>query len=204
MSDQGQGDLFTAPSASRADVPHPDVSFHRGLFAGFRSLARWRGVLPLQQRVANMYGKRLPVPRLESWHGTRSYAFGGRVEEPQPWPDALVALRLCVEAATGEGFDSCFVNLYRSGADHIPWHADEEPWIGPVIASVTFGAPRRFVMKHRATGTKHEWPLGDGDLFVMRAGVQAAWLHSVPATKGAVGERINMTFRQTVEVPRGR
>lgn len=107
-------------------------------------------------------------------------------------------LRRRVESTTGDSFDSCFVNFYRDGKDTIPWHADDDDWIGPVIASVSFGAPRRFLLRHNATRTVREFRLGDGDLLVMGAGVQQEWQHCVPRTSAHVGPRINLTFRQVV------
>src|SRR4051812_36579464 len=46
-------------------------------------------------------------------------------------------------------FNSALVNLYRSGSDYVRWHADNEPCFGknPIIASVSFGATRKFQLK---------------------------------------------------------
>jgi alkylated DNA repair dioxygenase AlkB len=197
-----QGDIFAGVGI------RPDVTHLPGVFVGLWTREQMHAALPLAQRTAQMYGKRIPVPRLEAWFGNNPYTFGGRTELPQPWPEELSALRRVVElrvddvaATRGTGmirFDSCFANYYRDGSDHIPWHADDEPWIGPVIASVTFGASRRFVMKHNATGATFEWSLGDGDLFVMWGGTQRDWKHAVPKTAKPVGPRLNLTFRQTV------
>lgn len=174
------------------DVPAPHVTHHRGVFRSFATLEQWLRVLPLRQESVGA----IKVPRLECWHGDRPYAFGGRVVDPQPWPDLLGALRCCVEDATGEGFDSCFVNYYRSGRDHIPWHADDDSWIGPVIASVTFGARREFQLKRGLRRWGYE--LGNGDLFVMHAGVQRHYMHRLPPSS-VDAPRLNMTFRQTVK-----
>lgn len=186
--------MLFGESESRA-VPAPAVTHHRGVFRSYATLEQWLRVLPLRQESVG----RILVPRLECWHGDRPYAFGGRVVEPQPWPDLLGALRYCVEDATGEGFDSCFANYYRNGRDHIPWHADDDAWIGPVIASVTFGARRSFMLRskhdHKALWS-HE--LGNGDLFVMHAGVQRAYEHKLPPS-GVDKPRLNLTFRQTVK-----
>lgn len=193
------------------EEPRPQVTYLPKVAAAAPfSLDALLRELPLGQRTAHMYGKAIPVPRLECWFGQRPYAFGGRVEHPVPWTPLARALcggvtRLAVKAGAMGGqppFDSCFANLYRDGRDHIPWHSDEAAWIGPVIASVTFGAARRFVLRHKATKTKHEWLLGDGDVLVMHAGVQREWEHEVPATTAQVGPRLNLTFRQTVGVGR--
>ena len=177
--------------------PQPKVTYSPGALRSLTTLRELWLALPLRQRTANMYGKVLPVPRLESWHGQRPYAFGGRVEQPQPWPPLLLEVKRRVEGLVGFAFDSCFANLYRDGRDSIAWHADDEPWIGEPIASVTFGAARRFVMRHNATKAKTCFLLGDGDLLVMHEGTQRAWQHSVPRTEAVVGPRLNLTFRIT-------
>lgn len=192
-----QADLFGPPKAE----PRPDVlhvpTYNRAMLPTFAEL---RAEIPFAQRTARMYGRDVLVPRLEAWFGSRPYAFGGRVEPPRAFTPWVERLRLMVSEKAGVTFDSCFANLYRDGEDAISWHADDDDWIGPVIASLSFGAARRFVMKPKSGGpTRHSWRLADGDLFVMRAGVQAAWLHSVPREKGVTEPRINLTFRTTVE-----
>lgn len=193
-----QIDLFTG-KADPAPIP-PDVEHVRAIFRGRVDLEELVDELGLEQLTAHMGGRAIPVPRLEAWYGLKPYAFGGRVVEPKAkWPATLVELRRAVESAVGQPFDSCFANYYRSGDDTIPWHADDDKWIGPWIASVTFGAARRFDMKRKdAPEPKFSYTLGDGDLFVMRPGVQAKWLHSVPRVSTKVGPRLNLTFRQTV------
>lgn len=191
------GDLFGA------EAPAPSVTHQRGAFAAAYTLDQLRAELPLRQRAAIMYGREVAVPRLECWHGTRPYAFGGRVVHPQPWPPLLLRLKFQIEQLTHEAFDSCFGNLYRDRSDTIPWHADDEAWIGEPIASVTFGAARRFRMRLKADhAVTWECELGDGDLLVMHEGVQRAWEHCVPPARGPVGPRLNLTFRRTV--PHGR
>lgn len=191
----------------------PDVLHAGGFFRNF-DMAGFMGELPLAQRQAVMYGKRVQVPRLECWFGERSYTFGGRTEHPQPWTPLASTLRNALNVVVeddakrrGENFqpfDSVFCNLYRDGHDCIPWHADDDDWIGPVIASVSFGSSRRFVMRHNKTGAKVEYSLGNGDLLVMRSGVQREWQHSVPRTSKPVGPRLNLTFRQTVQADAAR
>lgn len=190
-----QADLF---GGTPPETPQPPagVTYRQGLFRGRFTFAELRAVLPLRQSIAHMYGKDLPAPRLECWHGNHPYAFGGRVTHPEPWPELLLEVRDAVEESTATRFDSCFANLYRDGQDHIPWHSDSERWMGPTIASVTFGAARRFVLKRTLTDEKHEWQLGDGDLLVMGPGIQELWQHSVPRTAARVGPRLNLTFRQ--------
>lgn len=194
-------DLFADRQAVTLADPH--VTYLPGELRGFVSLDVLRDDLPLEQKTCVMYGKTLPVPRQECWFSDsgKPYRFGGRTEFPKPWPRLALLLRGAVQKRTGSAFDSCFVNYYRDESCTIGWHADDDAWIGPEIASVSFGAARRFVMRRKiADAERVEFMLGDGDLLVMHAGVQARWLHTVPRQKAACGPRLNFTFRQTINM----
>ncbi|CRK25043.1 hypothetical protein BN1708_014116 [Verticillium longisporum] len=138
---------------------------------------------------------------------------------PRPLPACLDALRRSAEAATGCAFNVCLVNYYATGADSIAFHSDDERFLGPApaIASFSLGARRDFLLKHKpfpppgdaaaaaprppaALGTLR-FPLGSGDMLLMRGATQANWLHSVPKRSGRHAEdggRINITFRRAV------
>lgn len=189
-----QGQLFGARR-------EPTVTYKRGVLAHYSRDAMIYVCEP-RHYVCILRGKRLPVPRLEAWFHddpTRSIQFGGGAPiYPRPFPDLLHQMRVEVQHLTGERFDSCFVNVYRSGRDSIDWHAEDAAWIGPTIASVTLGNIRTFEMKPKDGGPERvRYELGQGDLLVMHAGTQEAWLHRVPKTKKPVGIRLNATFRQT-------
>src|SRR5688572_10385137 len=94
------------------------------------------------------------------------------------------------------------LNRYRDGRDSIGFHSDDEPELGinPVIASVTLGAERDFVLKHRK-GEKWTRPLSHGSLLVMGGTLQHHWKHGVAKAAGPVGERINLTFRLLLSAP---
>jgi alkylated DNA repair dioxygenase AlkB len=68
-----------------------------------------------------------------------------------------------------------------------------------VIASLSFGAPRRFVLEPRAKPVRASgrvsFTLGHGDLLVMSGSCQHHYRHGVPKERGASGERLNLTFR---------
>jgi alkylated DNA repair dioxygenase AlkB len=100
-------------------------------------------------------------------------------------------------------------NLYRDGRDSVGWHADAEPELGPsrddiAIASLSLGAARRFVLKHRRTGELRSYELGDGALLVMSGRTQLDWVHALPKTRRPAGPRINLTFRVIVACERDR
>ena len=176
-----------------------EFRYEAGAFAAHFSIDDLRAEIPLRQFTASMYGKTFNAPRLECWFGKEPYGFGGRVVEPSAMGALLASLKERVEAAVGQPFDSCFANYYRDGNDCIDWHADDEKWIEPWIASVSFGSARKFVLKNNATKETVEYQLGNGDMLVMGPGTQQAWKHSVPRTKKLVGPRLNLTFRQTVK-----
>ena len=167
------------------------------LFAGLRHEVAW------QREQVLIFGRWRQVPRLVAWYGDAgaSYTYSGTSHEPLPWTEEVAMLRKRVEALTGHAFNGVLLNLYRDGSDGMGWHADNEPELGsePVVASISFGAPRRFTLKHkRRKAERVELLLEDGSVLLMSGATQANWLHSVPKTSKQVGERINLSFRHIV------
>lgn len=170
-----------------------------GLFATLRREIAWR-----QHRV-RIGAREWPSPRLSAWHGDPGarYRYSGLSLDPLPWTPGTTRARAVVQAVAGCVFNAVLLNLYRDGNDGMGWHADDEPELGPepVIASLSLGAPRRFVLRHRrAAVPRLDLELGSGALLVMRGPTQRFWRHGVPKTRRAVGERINLTFRRVFEV----
>lgn len=160
---------------------------------------QWHTV-PWQQDSVHIYGRQVSLPRLSSWHGDkdRPYSYSGIILQPNPWNKPLVWLREQLESVTGIRFNSVLLNWYRSGEDHISWHTDAEPELGqdPVIASITLGATRRFLLRRRShPDQKVELPLSHGTLLVMSGALQHHWQHAVPKEKRVTESRINLTFR---------
>lgn len=169
-------------------------------FATLRSEVRWR------QDHLRMFGRTIPVPRLESWVADEGldYTYSGVHHDPDPWFTALADLRDLSGRLSETTFNSVLCNLYRDGNDGVDWHADDEPEFGPmpVIASLSLGATRRFDLRRVDDhSTKIELELHHGDLVIMRGTTQALWRHRVPKTRRDVGERINLTFRTVVRSP---
>ena len=165
--------------------------------------------LPWTQGRVQLFGRAIPEPRLSCWLGDPgcTYTYSGQRREPIPWTPGLAVLKERVEAATGLRFNSALANLYRSGADGVGWHADDEPELGdePAIASLSLGATRRFSLRRRDDPRlRRELSLDGGSLLVMAGGTQALWQHRVPKTRRPVGPRINLSFRQLHPRPPGR
>ncbi|KAF2023387.1 hypothetical protein EK21DRAFT_81072 [Setomelanomma holmii] len=127
---------------------------------------------------------------------------------PRPIPTCLDELRRVTEGTTGETFNFCLVNYYADGKDSISYHSDDERFLGPdpAIASLSLGAKRDFLMKHKPIkGGAEEpkgikLPLGSGDMVLMRGRTQSNWLHSIPKRAGAEANkgRVNITFRKAM------
>jgi alkylated DNA repair dioxygenase AlkB len=149
-------------------------------------------------------GRTGPFPRLTAWYADvgLTYTYSGVTHQALPWTAALSEVRRRVEEAGATTFNSLLLNLYRDGNDSIGFHTDAEPELGanPVVASISLGAVRQFVMKHIDTGEKLKYDLPHGSLLIMGGTCQNHWLHGVPKTKIAAGPRLNLTFRKIVPV----
>jgi len=155
--------------------------------------------LNFKEHIIEMYGKKIPMPRLISYHGNESYSYSGQIHKAEPWTEELLFIKSELEKFSGYEFNSCLANLYRDGKDSVSPHSDDEKEIGPVVASVSLGAPRRFLIQIKDKSEPiQEFLLGNGDLIIMHEGVQKTHVHWVPKTKKKVGERINLTFRQGI------
>lgn len=144
-----------------------------------------------------VYGKRHLQPRLTAWHGEASYTYSGLRLEPLPMTPLLAQLRSAVEAATGHRYNSVLLNHYRNGADSMGMHSDDEPELGPqpVIASLSYGATRTFILRHKRSKCTVKLDLADGNLLLMAGSLQENWMHGINKTAKPVGPRLNLTFR---------
>jgi alkylated DNA repair dioxygenase AlkB len=146
-------------------------------------------------------GRWIDSPRQSAWYGDRGavYRYSGTLNEPIPWLPELKTLRERLNHFCKNQFNSTLANHYRSGNDSMGWHSDDEKELGPdpVIASISLGGARRFLLRHRRRQDlpTHEIMLENGSLLVMRTGSQGTWRHSIPKTRRAVAPRINLTYR---------
>jgi len=125
------------------------------------------------------------------------YRYSGVTHSGVGWTSPLLAIRERVEHAAEAPFNGVLLNLYRDGNDSMGRHADAEPELGqnPLVASVSLGAVRTFVLRHNDGHEKIGFDLAHGSLLVMGGTLQHHWKHELPKTKHPVGERINLTFR---------
>ena len=185
----------------RVELPNAEVRYRAGFFAPDEARALFddlRTEIRWERHRVRIRGREIDCPRLSAWEGDEAYSYSGLALRPVPWTPRVAAVRRRVEAATGERFNGVLANLYRDGADRLGWHADDEPELGPapVIASASFGAARRFLLRPKRGGAAVPIVLEPGSLLVMRGETQRHWLHSAPPTRRPVGPRINLTFRR--------
>ena len=166
------------------------------LFAALMEEIDW------QHDRVKLYGREIVTKREVAWHGDAAfqYTYSHNTKTALPWTPTLQNIKQMVEAESGDSFNCCLLNLYHSGEEGMAWHADDEKELLPdgAIASVSLGAPRRFVFRHKADKEKAEILLAHGSLLLMRGTTQSHWEHSLPVMKRANGARINLTFRTIV------
>lgn len=169
--------------------------------AAFRSLlddVAW------EERHIVLFGRRIPQPRLVAWAGEIPYRYSGQTLEPRAWSELLRGLLDRVCAHTGVPFNHVLLNRYRDGNDSMGFHADDEPELGtePAVASLSFGATRRFVLvSRRGPRDRLVMPLEHGSLVVMRGRCQAEYRHGIPKDAAVSAGRVSLTFRRILRPP---
>ncbi|MBZ2206169.1 alpha-ketoglutarate-dependent dioxygenase AlkB family protein [Massilia soli] len=150
-----------------------------------------------------LWGKRHLQPRLTAWHGEAGYSYSGLDLEPLPFTPLLLTLKQAVELATGHCFNSVLLNYYRSERDSMGMHSDDEAELGPepAIASLSFGASRRFILRHKHTKQTLRLELSAGSVLLMRGKTQHFWLHGINKSTRPMGPRLNLTFRNILASP---
>ena len=151
-----------------------------------------------EEQRFTIYGRSMPMPRLIAMYGPVGYRYSGVVHPPRPLSRRLDAIRRRVEDLSGRRFNSVLANLYRDARDSVGWHRDSDYAHGgqPDIASVSFGATRRFEVRDEATRAAVD--LETGSLLLITGEAVARWWHRVPKTLQPVGPRVNLTFRHMV------
>jgi alkylated DNA repair dioxygenase AlkB len=152
---------------------------------------------------AFIMGKVIVTKRKAAWYGDRpfEYTYSKITKTALPWTTELFALKQVAEEKTGETYNSCLLNLYHTGEEGMAWHSDGEPDLkkNGAIASMSFGAERKFAFKHKTEKTKVELLLEHGSLLVMKDTTQQYWLHRLPPTTKVHSPRVNLTFRTIIE-----
>jgi alkylated DNA repair dioxygenase AlkB len=203
----GQGSLFDSaePVCPGAGVRRPEsppprewldrdawVEFEGNWLAGSHSLfehlvdtVQWRA----ERR--RMYDRVVEVPRLVAFYDEGE-------ELPDPVAEVMAALCESYRNERAGPFRTVGACLYRTGQDSVAWHGDtigSRSGDDTLVAIVSLGEPRRFLLRPKGGGRVRRFSLGHGDLLVMGGSCQHTWEHAVPKTARAVGPRISVQFR---------
>lgn len=147
-----------------------------------------------------IFGKHIVTSRKIAWFANEnnSYTYSNTTKKALPWTKELLELKSLVEKFSKTEFNSCLLNLYHSGEEGLGWHSDNEKILGenPIIASLSLGAERKFMLKHKISKKNISLTPENGSLLVMKDETQQNWLHSLPKTKKVKSPRINLTFRR--------
>ena len=171
-------------------------------------LQRLIAEIPWRCEEVVMWGRRMRQPRLTAWYGDAGsrYAYSGLELDPLPWTPLLSDIKARIEAVTGSAFNSVLLNYYRDHHDSVGFHSDDEPELGPrpVIASLSLGEERNFILKHKRSKTAApvRLRLASGSLLLMKGETQLCWRHGVPKEKRPCGPRVNLTFRTILQSQR--
>lgn len=158
--------------------------------------------IPWENDEAVIFGKLIITKRKVAWFGEREfeYTYSNRTKYAKLWTPELLELKQKCEEVSGETYNSCLLNLYHDGSEGMAYHSDAEKDLKKhgAIASLTFGAERKFLFKHKTSKEKIEIFLENGSLLVMKGTTQENWLHRLPPTTKVKTPRVNLTFR-TIE-----
>jgi alkylated DNA repair dioxygenase AlkB len=158
--------------------------------------------IPWENDEAVIFGKLILTKRKVAWFGEKAfeYTYSKRTKYAQFWTPELLELKQKCEEVSGETYNSCLLNLYHDGSEGMAYHSDGEKDLKKhgAIASLTFGAERKFLFKHKTSKEKVEIFLENGSLLVMKGTTQDNWMHRLPPTTKVKTPRVNLTFR-TIE-----
>ena len=180
-------DLFNNDpnSYSKVDLINADISLYSNLFSpkeadNFFEILK-KNIVWKQEKI-KVFNEIHDIPRLTAWYGepNKSYVYSGIEVKSIPWTQPLLQIKEKIESVSNIQFNSVLLNFYRSGADGVSWHSDDELELGrnPVIGSVSFGESRPFQLKHKSLeNTKQKIILEHGSYLLMQGETQHHWLH---------------------------
>ncbi|XP_077456448.1 DNA oxidative demethylase ALKBH2 isoform X2 [Stigmatopora argus] len=164
------------------------------------------------EATVQVFGKVYNIPRKQATYGDSGliYTYSGVRRLACPWTPTLEYIRDSVTKITGHIFNFVLINRYKDGNDHMGEHRDDERELDPMspIASVSLGAARDFIFRHRDARGKQSGPciepvkmvLAHGSLLLMNPPTNTFWYHSLPVRKKILLPRINLTFRRILPI----
>ena len=155
-----------------------------------------------QHDVVKIFGKEIITKRKVAFLGDEgiSYKYSGKTKIAEKWLKFILEIKSTVEQISGEKFNACLLNYYHNGSEAMSWHSDNEKEIlkDSAIASVSFGAERKFGFKHNFSKEEISLMLENGSLLIMKDETQIYWKHKLYTNVKIIEPRINLTFRTIV------
>lgn len=198
-------DLFNTGSITNL-LPYDGIANYYGNVIkqqqAMQYLDRLLNTIEWRNDEAIIFGKHIITKRKAAWYGDSNYAYtySNTTKQALPWTKELLELKKITEEISGNPFNSCLLNLYHTGDEGMSWHSDDEKSLGinTSIASLSFGAERKFSFKHKKSKQTISVLLQSGSLLVMKHTTQTNWLHSLPKSSLVKRPRVNLTFRTIV------
>jgi alkylated DNA repair dioxygenase AlkB len=198
-------DLFTRDTIVNL-LPHDGIANYYGRILKQQEarhyLDRLLDTIEWKNDEAVIFGKHIITKRKAAWYGDSNYAYtySNTTKQALAWTKELLELKARVEEITDVKFNSCLLNLYHNGDEGMAYHSDDEKTLGKntAIASLSFGAERKFLFKHKRTKQTTSVVLESGSLLVMKGATQTNWLHRLPPAKKVTRPRVNLTFRTII------
>jgi alkylated DNA repair dioxygenase AlkB len=199
-------DLFSA-HAGLEHIPLPDAELyylHHLPLAEPPHIVMGRLINEVPWRAENIvvWGRTYPQPRLIAWYGDagKNYTYSGINLSPLPWTRALLDIKSRIEVVSRTNFNSVLLNYYRDHRGSMGLHSDDEPELGaqPILASLSLGEERTFILKHKREKTLKpvRLKLASGSVLLMKGETQRHWKHGIDKETRPCGPRINLTFRR--------
>lgn len=200
-------DLFQPDSNFSNIIPFQGKADYYGCIIGHDQANSYFKALQTQidwqHEEITLFGKSIRMQRRVAWYGDHAfpYTYSNTTKIAKDWTPLLLKLKILVEKTCNESFNSCLLNYYENGKQGMSWHCDQEKEIqqDTAIASLSLGATRDFLFKHKTQSTRICQSLEHGSLLVMRQEIQQHWLHSLPKRSKIHCARINLTFRTMVK-----
>jgi len=196
-------DLFSTTGFSDNLLPKDGSVYYYGRILGANEanslLKELLSTIEWKNDQAVIFGNLIVTKRKVAWYADKAfeYTYSNIVKTALPWTPALLRIKAIAEEKTGETYNSCLLNLYHNGSEGMAWHSDGEKDLKKdgAIASISFGAERKFSFKHKNTKETVSIILEHGSMLVMKDKTQTNWLHRLPPTKTVNTPRVNLTFR---------
>ena len=161
------------------DVVRGWLTDDAALFSALRDTMEWRS----EKRV--MYDRTVETPR--------QYA---AIDDAASVHPVLAQMRTALDGRYATSFSRLSVAYYRDGRDSVAWHGDYVARRMPeaLVATISVGSPRKFLLRPTGGGTSTGLTLGWGDLVVMGGTCQRTYQHAIPKVARAA-PRIAIMFR---------